>query len=173
MTGFFQSIVLVELVLVIAQLGLMLLLLRYLGSFINKIREIPGIRMQGLQSGEKAPVFEKNDEQGRLVDLKGLLREKNVLLLFINTQCPACKSSIQDLHSLKSRQDFHLVVINGDAEKDDREIVAALPPEVYYLRAPEVASDYWVQSVPYSVLVNQRGMIEKVEEGLMAPPSAA
>ncbi|MFD2170036.1 redoxin domain-containing protein [Tumebacillus lipolyticus] len=161
MTTTYQALVVAILVLVILQFGLIFLLARYIGNFMNKIRGFRGIEFGTLEVGDKAPTFRKHDYQERPVVLSQLVAEKKTVLMFVNTDCPTCKSILPQLGSILSTYDLHLIMINKDNQSNDEAITSLLPESVLYLRSPQIVEAYEISKVPFGVLINQQGIIEQ------------
>lgn len=161
MSTIYQIILIGTLTLVVIQLGIVYMLARFIGNFINEIRSYRGIRIGGLEVGDEAPIFRELDHQKKSVSLKRLISEKNVVLLFISTKCPTCKELLTQLKKITEAYNVHFVLINNDKESDDREIVKMIPKGVFYIRSTQIGYIYFIDRVPTALIINQAGIIEK------------
>ncbi|SFD13771.1 AhpC/TSA family protein [Bacillus sp. 491mf] len=122
------------------------------------IQRSPGIKE--VRIGDKAPHFSALDIQGHEVQLKSLLREKNVCLLFIDTNCSICKGILPHMQHLTSRYDIQFVIINENTVMDDTGIQKLLSPSLIYIKSPEIFRKYVMRTVPQAILVNQTGFVQ-------------
>ena len=72
---------------------------KYLLIIAGVIFSLQGLAQNGLKNGDQAPVFTANDNSGKKLDLKGLLKShKAVVLFFYRGQwCPYCNKHIKEL----------------------------------------------------------------------------
>jgi len=155
-----EGIVLASLAMNLAQLLLIFLLARFIGQFLNNIRSIRGIQLGGFEVGDEVPLFREYDIHQNKVSLRDLLQSKKVLLLFISSQCPTCKEIVPHLNKVVQTFDVHLVLINTDNTHDDRAITSQLTDNVFYIRSPYISESYFVNKVPYAMIVSQEGKLE-------------
>ncbi|MBB2483356.1 conjugal transfer protein TraF [Bacillus sp. APMAM] len=102
----------------------------------------------------------KQDEKGNKVIAKELFSGRNTLLLFINTNCPRCKSLLPHLMKIKTNYDINFILVNTDRLADDNHIKSVIGDQITYIRSTQISSSYFVHVVPYAVLVNNIGEVK-------------
>ncbi|MED0670465.1 thioredoxin-like domain-containing protein [Aneurinibacillus aneurinilyticus] len=156
-----EWISLATLLLVLFQFGVVYLLARYIGNFINQIKGIRGIQFGGINIGESVPLFRELDYKGNRVILGEILSSKKVALLFINSNCPTCKSILPYLGEILNNVNVKFIIINNDTVLDDNLIKTKIPEEVIYLRSSKIANTYFVNKVPYLMVIDRDGKLEQ------------
>lgn len=134
-------------------------MLKYNRNFLKQIQSIRGTLLEMIEIGEEAPLFRVYDESKRKVVASKIFNEKNTLLFFAHSQCPACKVVLQHIKKVEENYDINIVVINRDTQFSDDEIKALLPERVYYIRESFIASSYRVQTTP-SVFLIEKGKVK-------------
>ncbi|WP_176560410.1 TlpA family protein disulfide reductase [Brevibacillus dissolubilis] len=155
-----ETIVIITLLICIGQLALIYMLARYVAQFTAEIRGIKGIQVGGFEIGEIVPLFREMTPDKQKVTLRELFQTKKVLLMFVNSSCPTCKSILPSISQVIAQYNLHVVIINGDNAGDDSAITALLPSGVHYLRSPSVMETYFVTKVPHAMLIDQEGKLE-------------
>ncbi|GIN87316.1 hypothetical protein J6TS2_37020 [Heyndrickxia sporothermodurans] len=159
------NISLISLILLsLGQLVLIFFLARYIGNFIRKIESINGIEIGTLQIDQIAPAFRENDHNGDKIISNEILSTNNTLLLFINTNCPTCKSLLPELHRIKKKYSINLILVNTDEQHEDNSIVNHLNEEIIYIRSNKLMRLYSITTVPYGILINEDKTIQQISE---------
>ena len=118
----------------------------------------------GKGSEEKAPNFVLKDLKGRqfkLSDHKG----KPVLLIFIATWCPYCRTEIphfKDIYATYEKRGLVMVNIDIQESQEKVSMFAAkyqIPFRTLLDKTGDVAGAYGVRGVPTMVLINREGNI--------------
>ena len=155
------SLILILILVILAvELFIFYYFIKFHSGFVKNIQGINGIQFSTLQIGQRAPLFRTYDETGNKVISKDLFSKKKTLLLFINTQCPKCKAILADLNKITSYYDLNTVIINSDQAGDDSVIKSKLNDKITYIRSLQIAQAYYVQNVPYAVVIDYEGKIE-------------
>jgi len=81
-------------------------------------------------------------------------------MLFINTNCPTCKSLLPVLKILSSNYNINFVLINSDELSNDDHIREKVDNNnVLYVRSNSITSLYFIRNVPYGLLIDEDGTI--------------
>lgn len=134
-------------------------MLKYNRNFLKQIQSIRGTLLEMIEVGEEAPLFRAMDQAGRKVVATKLFKDKNTLLLFTHSECPACKGILKNLDKITNNYDLNVIVINRDKQFDDTELKKVVPNEAFYLREEFIATTYRVQSTP-SVFLIENGKVK-------------
>ena len=112
----------------------------------------------------KAPDFELESINGNSVQLSNALKEGPVFINFWATWCKPCHQEMDELKKLYKKyhsEGIQFFSISIDAERS----ISKVKPFVKTKKYPfiilldtnsDVARDYFVQAVPYSVLINKK-----------------
>ncbi|MBG9913131.1 antioxidant, AhpC/TSA family protein [Bacillus xiamenensis] len=153
-------LLIIVLLIVIAQLAVVFLLARFIGRFMNKIKSFDAIELKEADVGEPAPLFRSYTHEGEKVMLKEYLQHgKGVMLFFVNSTCMTCKSILADMQHSFSRDDVHVIFINGDEQADDDSLLQLLPAQAVYIRSSQMVELYGVTVVPQAILIDEQGII--------------
>ncbi len=98
------------------------------------------------------------------VVLKEELSKNKVFILFINTNCPACKNIIKEIAESQDSYQGTFLVINNDTTVNDYEYIKSISDEIHYIKSPNIFTSYHINSTPYFILVDLDGNIEFVGE---------
>ncbi len=151
-------------ILSLGQLVLIFFLARYIGAFIRKIESVNGIKIGTLQLDQIAPAFREYNHRGEKVISTELFSNHRTLLLFINTNCPTCKTLLPELRNIKRHYDINLVLVNTDEQHEDSLIVNHVSEDMIYLRSNKLMRLYSITTVPYGILINEDKKIEQISE---------
>ncbi|MGD7008285.1 TlpA family protein disulfide reductase [Metabacillus sp. 84] len=128
----------------------------------------------GLDQGNKAPEFSLpliNGNEAHLADYKG----KKVIVNFWATWCPPCKEEIPELKEISAKHSDDLVVlaINYTGSEASEEAVRTFV-DSHAMKFPvlmdvnsEVLSQYEVFSYPTTYFLDEEGIIQKVQRGMV------
>jgi len=111
-----------------------------------------------------APDFNLKDLTGRSFKLS-THRDKPVLLIFITTWCPTCRSEIphyKEIYETYSRKGLEVVSIDIQEPKERvARLVArySIPYKTLLDESGDVASSYGIIGIPSMILVNKGGTI--------------
>ncbi len=81
------------------------------------------------------------------------------MLLFVNSTCMTCKSILADMQDSFSRDDAHVIFMNGDEQADDSSLLQLLPAQAVYIRSSQIMELYGVTVVPQAILIDEQGII--------------
>ncbi|GIO27416.1 TlpA family protein disulfide reductase [Ornithinibacillus bavariensis] len=152
-------VLVIVLLLLTAELGILYFFLKYNSNFLKQIQSIKGIQLDSLDIGEKAPSFRTFSETGEKVISKEMFSKKRTLILFINTNCPTCKSLLADINSISSDYDINFLLINSDNVSNDDHITKQLDDSIIYIRSNQITSLYFIRNVPHGVLIDESSTI--------------
>jgi thiol-disulfide isomerase/thioredoxin len=158
-----QALLFAVLVLLMAVLVILYYMLKYNSNFLKQIQSIKGIQLDTLSVGEEAPNFRVMDEKSNRFISKKSFYEKNTLMIFISTKCPTCKAIIDKLDRIDNHYDFNIVLINTDEVNDDTHIKNVLSDNITYIKAPNIATSYFIYVTPTAVLI-EKGKIKMINK---------
>ncbi|GGA77321.1 TlpA family protein disulfide reductase [Ornithinibacillus halotolerans] len=147
------------LVLLTAELGILYYILKYNSNFLKQIQSIKGIQLETLDIGDQAPFFRTFSNNGDKIISKNIISKKRTFILFINTNCPTCKSLLGDLNSISSNYDINFLLINSDNLSNDAHITKQLNDNIIYIRSNQITSLYFIRTVPHGVLIDENGTV--------------
>ncbi len=127
------------------------------------------------QSTRKAPNFVLEDINGKNVELKSLIGKGPILISFWATWCKPCIEKMVELQKIYheySSKGFIMLAISTDNEKSVGKVKPLVKSknwnfQVLLDKDGEVQKKYYVQAVPYSVLLDKKGNIIYTHEGYM------
>ncbi|KNH35612.1 peroxiredoxin family protein [Exiguobacterium acetylicum] len=134
-------------------------MLKYNRNFLKQIQSIRGTLLDMIELGEEAPLFRSIDESGKKVIAKKLFYEKNTLLFFGHSECPACKGILKHIQKIEQSYDINIIVVNRDTQFDDTSFKKLLNDEIYYIRQSFIADTYRIQTTP-SVFLIENGVVK-------------
>ncbi len=108
-----------------------------------------------LEIGAEAPWFLGRDLDGKEYDLNSVLRRQTrVLLLFVDSGCPACGAVVDRVKTWACRHpEFTLVLLNSNEKNHDKHFVLRTDERVY--------QDYLIRGVPALVVLDRHGRVER------------
>lgn len=153
-------VLLIVILLLTAVLGVLYYFIKFNINFLKQIQSINGIHLDNLEIGQKAPFFRTYSDKGEKVIAKNLFSNRNTLMLFISTNCPTCKSLLPDLKTLSSNYNINFAIINSDELSNDAHISEKVDSSnIIYIRSNSITSLYFIQNVPFGVLIDEGGTI--------------
>jgi cytochrome c biogenesis protein CcmG, thiol:disulfide interchange protein DsbE len=119
------------------------------------------------ESGRKAPNFKLENLDGKYVELKNMLGKGPLLISFWATWCKPCIEELSEYNKLYDEfksNGFNMVAISMDDEKTVAKVKAFVKSKSYNFPVlldtnSDVARKFYVQVVPYSVLLDKDGNI--------------
>jgi len=149
---------------VLSLLVVVLALTRQLGVLHERIAPAGALMLnRGLAVGERAPVFEVVDLDGRSLQLGAARADgKSTLLLFVSPTCPVCKSLLPIVKSSrKSERDWLEVVLASDGDPEEHRRFAASQgiADVPYVISPPLGLTYQVSRLPFAALLDSAGVL--------------
>ncbi|WP_369900976.1 TlpA family protein disulfide reductase [Bacillus manliponensis] len=138
---------------------LQMFLLLHLSKWIKIIIQ-RSPHMKEIHIMDKAPNFTALDYQGHEIRLKELLKEKEVCLLFIDTDCSICKELLPNIQLLTSRHDIYFIIINENTTANDIKIQKMIPLTMKYIKSPIIFKKYRIKTVPQAILINQNSIVQ-------------
>jgi peroxiredoxin len=134
-------------------------------ALLNRRLGFSGATGNGLRAGDRAPLFELRDLEGRTVSLEDY-RGRRVLLVFTDPQCGPCDELAPDLvrlHQEHANNNLSVILVGrGDAEANRRkaqqhgfEFPVALQSKW------NVSKEYGTFATPAAFLIAENGMIAK------------
>ncbi|MBB2479816.1 redoxin domain-containing protein [Bacillus sp. APMAM] len=153
-------ILLAVLILLVAELGVLYYFVKFNKNFLKQIKSVNGLEFATLHIGQMAPLFRTFDENGNKVISKHLFNEKHTVLLFISTHCPKCKALLQQIENAIPKYDINFVIINSDENAEDSHIKSLLKGKFTYVRSSQISQLYFIQNVPYAVVIDNDGKVE-------------
>ena len=120
-----------------------------------------------LNAQQKAPNFKLENLDGKYVDLKSLLGKGPLLLSFWATWCKPCVEELAEYKNLYADykdKGFEMIAISTDDEKTVAKVKPFSKAKDYNFMIlldtnSEVARKYYVQNVPYTFLLDEKGNI--------------
>lgn len=119
------------------------------------------------ESGRKAPNFKLENIDGKYIELKDMLGKGPILISFWATWCKPCVEELAEYKKLYDEYKsvgFNMVAISTDDEKTVAKVKGFVKSKGYNFPVlldtnSDVARKYYVQVVPYSVLIDIEGNI--------------
>jgi peroxiredoxin len=126
----------------------------------------------GLEAGNLAPDFTLETLDGKTVRLSDY-RGKTILLNFWATWCPPCRSEMPDMQKFYEDEDVEILAVNLTQQEASMEDVKSFVEE-YGLTFPvlldqnlQVATDYGIQVIPSSFMIDKNGIIQYTALGAL------
>ncbi|MRG87474.1 redoxin domain-containing protein [Salinibacillus xinjiangensis] len=127
----------------------------------------------GLEVGKQAPDFELKTLEGgkttRLSDYRG----ERVMLNFWATWCPPCRAEMPDMQKFYEEKDVNILAVNLTSTESSAQDVPEFVDD-FGLTFPvlldednEVATQYQLQPIPTSFMIDSNGIIQYVAYGAM------
>lgn len=132
-----------------------------------------------LKAGDKAPIFEGKDENGKIISLKDFAGKKVVLFFYPKDDTPTCTNeacNLRDNYSLLKRKGYIIIGVSADEEKKHQKFI-----KKHNLPFPLIADvdmkiikayDVWGEKlfmgrifdgiIRTTFIINEKGIIEKV-----------
>jgi peroxiredoxin Q/BCP len=134
-----------------------------------------------LKTGDKAPEFQVNDQDGNLVNLTDFKGKKVVLFFYPKDNTPGCTAeacNLRDNYDLLQKQGYEVLGISSDNEKSHQKFIEkqSLPFTLLADTDKKVHDLYgtWVEKSMYgrkymgtartTFIIDEKGMIEEVIE---------
>jgi peroxiredoxin len=119
------------------------------------------------EGGRKSPNFKLENLNGEYVELKTLLGKGPLLISFWATWCKPCVEELEEYKKLYSEyrdRGFNILAISTDDEKTVAKVKPFVKSKGYDFTIlldtnSEVARKYYVQNIPYSFLLDEKGNI--------------
>jgi len=117
--------------------------------------------------GRKSPNFKLENLNGEYVELKTLLGKGPLLISFWATWCKPCVEELEEYKKLYSEyrdRGFNILAISTDDEKTVAKVKPFIKSKGYDFTIlldtnSEVARKFYVQNIPYSFLLDEKGNI--------------
>jgi methylamine dehydrogenase accessory protein MauD len=149
---------------VLALLLIVLALVRQLGVLHERIAPAGALMLnRGLAVGERAPMIDVEDLEGRALSI-GVPREdgRSTLLVFVSPTCPVCKSLLPAVKSgRRHEKDWLDVVLASDGDRGEQRQFAleqGLEGIPYVVSTP-LGLGYQVSRLPFAALVDAAGIL--------------
>lgn len=153
-------VLLILIILLTAVLGVLYYFIKINTNFLKQIQSFNGIHLDKLDIGQKAPFFRAYSEKGEKVIAKSLFQNRKTLMLFINSDCPNCKSLLPSLKKLSLNYNINFVIINSDELANDTHISKKVnSSNIIYIRSNSITSLYFIRNVPFGLLIDEGGTI--------------
>jgi methylamine dehydrogenase accessory protein MauD len=148
----------------LALLLVVLALVRQLGVLHERIAPAGALMLnRGLTVGERAPMIDVEDLQGRPLRLGAPRADgRSTLLVFVSPTCPVCKSLLPVIRSgRKDEKDWLDVVLasDGDIEEQRRFASEQGLDGVPYVVSTPLGLGYQVNRLPFAALVDAAGVL--------------
>ena len=118
--------------------------------------------LPGLGIGEKAPDFELETLDGKVVKLSDY-RGKKIILNFWATWCPPCKKEMPAMEEFykQSGDDVVLLAVNIDPQYDVKQFITSngITFPILLDKKDEVNSTYQVLTIPTTYFIDEDGII--------------
>jgi len=120
-----------------------------------------------LTAQQKAPNFKLGNLDGKYVELKNLIGKGPFLISFWATWCKPCIEELAEYKKIYSEfksSGFNMLAISTDDEKTVAKVKPFVKSKDYNFTIlldtnSEVARKYYVQNVPHTVLLDEKGNI--------------
>jgi len=126
----------------------------------------------GLEIGNQAPDFELETLEGDTIQLSSLKGER-VMVNFWATWCPPCRAEIPDLQKFHEDEDINILAVNLTDTESSYDNVPKFVDN-YGMEFPvlmdeesEVATEYKIQPIPTSFMIDSEGIIQYKAMGAM------
>lgn len=142
-------------IVVIVQTVVIVLLAKLVAQFIQRFRTAAGKLEEGLNYGDRAPLFRAKDQRGEPV----LLREsqgKPTLLFFGKQTCDTCHEIAPQLGQLQRKHGLRIIAITG---QETAGTPLNIPDGIPLIRSDEIRENFKVSKMPTVVLVDSDGVV--------------
>ncbi|MNC26928.1 thiol-disulfide oxidoreductase [compost metagenome] len=138
---------------------MLLLILKLQVEFLNRFRitRSKSAEGEGLQIGQKAPLFRERDLMNNLIKLDHFLGKK-ILLIFVSSTCSLCGEIVNNLDKLLEIKNRKVIVITNN-----NLINTKIPDEIVCIYSKELSEVYMISYVPSIVMINDTGNIDLIE----------
>jgi methylamine dehydrogenase accessory protein MauD len=149
---------------VLALLVIVLALIRQLGVLHERIAPAGALMLnRGLQVGERAPMIDVQDLEGRALRIGEPRADgRSTLLVFVSPTCPVCKSLLPVVKSgRRQEQDWLEVILASDGElEQQRQFVREQNlSELPFVVSAPLGIAYQVSRLPFAALVDPAGTL--------------
>ena len=151
--------------LMIIVMGVMLYALsRQIGVLHERIKPVGALSLgKAIRVGDVAPAFHETNLNGGMVRVGGAADEnRSMLLFFVSSTCPVCKTLLPILKRLGKQESDWLDIVfasDGHPSEHDRLIQEHNLQDYPYLLSAEVGMAYQISKLPYGVLINSQGIV--------------
>lgn len=149
---------------VIALLLVVLALIRQLGVLHERIAPAGALMLnRGLQVGERAPMIDVQDLQGRSLRIGEPRSDgRSTLLVFVSPTCPVCKSLLPVVKSGRKQEQSWLEVVlasDGDLQQQRRFVQEQGLSELPFVVSAPLGIAYQVSRLPFAALMDASGVL--------------
>jgi methylamine dehydrogenase accessory protein MauD len=151
-------------IVVLALIAVVFALTRQLGVLHERISPVGALMLnRGLKVGERAPIVEVADLDGRPLEIGAPRADgKSTLLLFVSPTCPVCKSLLPVVKSSgRQEREWLDIVLASDGNPDEHRVYVRdndLAQARYVISAP-LGVTYQVSRLPFAALLDEGGVL--------------
>lgn len=150
-------------VVVLVLIGIVFALTRQVGILFERVTPVGAmVNDSGPQIGDPSPQFRLTSLNGGEIAIGGQ-RPRAMLVFFLSTSCPICKTLLPALKSIRQHEADWLDVVlasDGDEQRHRQFIQQAGLQRFPYLLSAELGMRYRVSKLPFAVLLNEHGDVE-------------